>query len=172
MEKAIDRYYVLTVVGDVEPQLSAAFENDEDRDQRARFIKAEDPEESGIYALDVQVDEYGRLTVEVNSYSNAFLETEEDLPQGLKTLAGWKAAKCDLQHYLNVGDRVDDALYEEMLNCVPPRTHRTRLMQVGEPVKDVNGKPVYATFYRCDDEQHWRYGGNCYPGSHVEPENV
>ena len=80
----------------------------------------------------------------------------------MKTLKGWREAKVDLGHYLQVGDEVDDGIYEEMLNCMPPRTHKIDFMQVGEPSNHINGRATYCTFVRPD--RHWIYKGDCFGG--------
>jgi hypothetical protein len=85
----------------------------------------------------------------------------------IKTLADMRASRLELGKFLSVGDRVDDALYDEMLGCVAPLTHRSKLMQVGEPHSLVYGSETYATFRH--DGTSWLYAGYCHAGKDHEP---
>lgn len=63
-----------------------------------------------------------------------------------------------------VGEVVEDAIYWELLNCVPPLTHTHSLMQVGEPYGADAELPqmLFRTFKRTD--QGWVNCGLCLAG--------
>jgi hypothetical protein len=69
------KYYVITVVGDVEPELSQPFINPEERDAFARYQRSQDDGdlEDGIYWLDI--DEVGYPTI--GSYSGIFFDDSD-----------------------------------------------------------------------------------------------
>lgn len=82
----------------------------------------------------------------------------------LKTFAGWTG---NLGEYLQPGDFVDEEMYRYFVNVMPPATFSDRVVQIGEPVSHVNGRPTFATLQRTPDG--WRYCGNCYRGETREP---
>lgn len=86
----------------------------------------------------------------------------------VKTLTGWNASRLDLARYLEVGDRVDEELADYFLTVLPPATYRFGMVQIGEPVSHVKGRPTFATIIRGPD-QYWLYRGNCYCGASEEP---
>ena len=67
-------YYVVFVDGDVEPYLHGPFRNEEERDQAARKLRAQDREDlkSGIYRLDCTP------TPKIDAYSGAFFEDQDN----------------------------------------------------------------------------------------------
>ena len=111
-----------------------------------------------------------------------FLKTNRDAikyndSQKVKTLVSWSGSGLNLDEFLYVGCEVDEALVDEQLNCVPPRSHKLGYVQVGEPYTDAldtrNGKeryrPVYATFHKKtkDGRTFWIYAGHCFAGDDV-----
>lgn len=65
-------YYVVFVDGDVDPYLHGPFQNEEERDQAARKLRAEDRQDlkSGIFRLDCTP------APKIYAYSGAFFEDE------------------------------------------------------------------------------------------------
>lgn len=88
------------------------------------------------------------------------------------TMADWKRAGS-FEHAAKPGDAVEDAIVEEFINCLPPRTFRESLVQCGEPYsfakdpRDGKTKSTYGTFHRRGGV--WYYCGNCFAGEYVEP---
>lgn len=65
-------YYVMHVVGDVEPELAGPFDTEDERDEHARQLKATDPDErNGIYWLDL---DDSRTCAECGAYAGGFLD--------------------------------------------------------------------------------------------------
>ncbi len=64
-----------------------------------------------------------------------------------------------------VGQRVSDAVFYEMLNCVPPAFWEGGVMQVGEPhsTDKETYRNLFTTFVRNPDGS-WTYAGNCLYG--------
>ena len=63
-------FYVLHVIGDVEPVLVGPYYQASDRDTKAKALRNADPEkENGIFMLDIVGDK-----PTVDSYSGGFLE--------------------------------------------------------------------------------------------------
>ena len=62
-------YYVLQILGDVEPVLHGAYHDEDERDKMARLLKSQD-EDSGLYMLNVTEG----AEVEVDCYSGGFFE--------------------------------------------------------------------------------------------------
>ena len=66
--KATGKFYVLQIIGDVEPTLHGPFDSEDERDAMARSLRDEDTTfKDGIYAAQIK---NGKL--EVDSYSGAF----------------------------------------------------------------------------------------------------
>ncbi|MEC0167374.1 hypothetical protein [Paenibacillus graminis] len=84
----------------------------------------------------------------------------------MKTLEGWEAAEIPLDEYLQVGDVVDEGIYNHFINVLPPLTLTDRLVQISEPTDTVDGRNTYPTLERND--QRWVYRGDCYRGETVE----
>jgi len=62
------QYYVLEVLGDLEPTLHGPYQTAAGRDRKARALRAaDDSQENGIYRLDVDVTAGG--AAKVDSYS-------------------------------------------------------------------------------------------------------
>jgi hypothetical protein len=63
-----------------------------------------------------------------------------------KTHAGWQGP---LHTYLNIGDLVDDDLYDHFIGVVPPVCFRSGLVQMGEAAATgLDGKPLYLTLQK------------------------
>lgn len=77
-----------------------------------------------------------------------------------KTLVGWRQSGQELGQYLQVGDLVDEALFNHFLNVLPPAYHSSSIVQIGEPVDQKEWGPVFATLERTANG--WVYRGNCY----------
>jgi hypothetical protein len=71
------------------------------------------------------------------------------------------------------GDLVEDAIIDEMINCVPPACLRSDCMQCGEPYSHREDpdtgkwRATYTTFKRFADGIY-EYCGNCFCGENVE----
>lgn len=85
--------------------------------------------------------------------------------QKMLTLDDWSndIYLCD---FLKVGDVIDDAFYQHLLNSAPPQYHQNGLFQMGESVDSIeneDGKmqPTYMTFTRSY-EGGWKYEGQCF----------
>ena len=62
------------------------------------------------------------------------------------------------------GQIIEPEIFWQLLECVPPRTYKNGIFQVGEPYShDWNtGKALYQTFelaYKIDNEPYYRYVG-------------
>ena len=95
----------------------------------------------------------------------------------VKTLSDWWGSGLNLDEFLYVGCEVDEALVDEQLNCVPPRSHKAGYIQVGEPYTDAldtrnnekRYRPTYTTFHKKtkDGRTFWIYAGHCFAGDDV-----
>ncbi len=72
------------------------------------------------------------------------------------------------------GSYVDRAIYEHMLNVLPPAYWTRDVLQVGEPYShkanpehDNRCEATYSTFVRVTDEV-WEYRGHCFRGKTTE----
>lgn len=63
-----------------------------------------------------------------------------------------------------VGDYVEQEIADWFLNCLPPRTWTTNMIQVGEPYSSVKEGTTYATLVRVTDDI-WEYKGACLRGT-------
>ena len=68
-------YYLLTVEGDVEPEVQGPFDNSEERDRAAKSYR-EEGFEGGLYPLDVRSPTEPIL--EVGAYSGGFFEEDDE----------------------------------------------------------------------------------------------
>jgi hypothetical protein len=66
-------YYLLTVIGDVEPELAGPFSTEDERDAAARAHKAENGDKDGIFWLDA----HSLLDLRVGFYSGGFFKEGE-----------------------------------------------------------------------------------------------
>lgn len=83
-----------------------------------------------------------------------------------KTYEQWEG---DLGRYLEIGDTVDHGLYWHFVEILPPAFMSNRLIQLGEAVGHVNGRPTFLTLRRAIDAEVWTYCGACYRGSDTAP---
>ena len=86
----------------------------------------------------------------------------------MKTYSAWGESRQSLDHFLVIGDVVDQEMADYFVNVLPPVSMSGLLVQIGEPVKDVAGRPTYATLRRNSARQ-WVYAGNCHRGASAEP---
>ncbi|MHB2008602.1 MAG: hypothetical protein ACYCOX_11205 [Acidobacteriaceae bacterium] len=86
----------------------------------------------------------------------------------MKTYSGWGESRQSLDHYLQIGDVVDQEMADYFVNVLPPAFMSGLLVQIGEPVNDVAGRPTFATLQRNSARQ-WVYAGNCYCGESAQP---
>jgi hypothetical protein len=111
-----------------------------------------------------------------------FLKTNRDKikysdSQKVKKLADWRGSGLNHNEFLYVGCEVDEALVDEQLNCVPPRSHKSGYVQVGEPYADAldtrggeeRYRPTYATFHKKtkNGRTFWIYAGHCFAGDDI-----
>ncbi len=73
----------------------------------------------------------------------------------------------DFDWYAKVGDIVDEAIYDNFLEILPPAAMSHGYLQVGEAMchlrdDDEVCKPIYMTFGKKDGE--WHYLGHCFHG--------
>ena len=73
----------------------------------------------------------------------------------------------------SIGQEVEDAVYYEFLNCVPPAFWEGGVMQVGEPhsTDKETFKNLYTTFVRNEDGS-WTYVGHCLYGKTENRESL
>lgn len=86
----------------------------------------------------------------------------------MKTLDQWE--KGSLTDYLQIGDRVDDALKNHLMHVSPPRVNNEQVMQCGEPYGMKDGKNTFITFAKEDGE--WIYKGACFAGEHQQTDTL
>jgi len=84
----------------------------------------------------------------------------------MKTVREWEQSGLNLTPYLSVGDEVEPAFADWALNIMPPAYWSHRIIQVGEPANHVEGKAIFATFYK--DGGTWRFGGYCHRGHLID----
>lgn len=63
-----------------------------------------------------------------------------------------------------VGDYVEQEIADWFLNCVPPRTWTTNMIQCGEPSGSRKEGTTYGTLVRVTDDI-WEYKGDCLKGT-------
>ena len=88
----------------------------------------------------------------------------------IKTISGWcefydRTGKGSWSDYAEVGDIVDEAVVDNFMNILPPRTMSYGYLQVGEPHShrydlDRRLRPTYMTFAKANGI--WRYYGHCF----------
>ena len=86
----------------------------------------------------------------------------------MKTYSAWGESRQSLDHFLLIGDVVDEEMADYFINVLPPVSMSGHLIQIGEPVNDVAGRPTYATLRR-DSTGQWVYAGNCHRGASAPP---
>ena len=68
------QFYLLVVVGDVEPELRGPFDTEEERDGVAFDYRRDNGDEDGLFPLDILPD----CTPRVGSYTNGFFMSDDD----------------------------------------------------------------------------------------------
>ena len=84
-----------------------------------------------------------------------------------KTLEQWHKSNLDLNRFLQVGDTVDEAMWEYFLGVLPPAYCSGSLLQIGEPYDHVQGKATFPTLHM--ENGLWTWKGNCYRAAFLEP---
>lgn len=82
----------------------------------------------------------------------------------VKTYENWEG---NLDDYLQIGDLVDEEMYEYFLNVLPPAYDTSYILQVGEACDHIDGKATYDTLVCTLDG--WEYRGECFRGQTREP---
>ena len=132
-----------------------------------------------LYGVRIHPCEDGRDLELNDSFALELLELikrERDATQRSgkpKSLEGWYDSGLNLSEYLAVGDEVDEALVDEMMNCVPPLSMGYGYLQVGEPYADAfddrtepnRYRATYTTFVK--DGGIWKYVGHCFANDKV-----
>lgn len=85
----------------------------------------------------------------------------------MKTYADWTKSQLDLSRFLQIGDAVDDQIFNYFLEVLPPKTWHADLLQIGERYSHIEGRPTYSTLHTVDGQ--WIYAGHCHAGEHREP---
>lgn len=99
--------------------------------------------------------------------SNEELDTIPKSPMKMKTFADWKG---DLHDYLQIGDHVDDEMFQHFLNVLPPAYWSDQVLQIGEPYSHVDGNSTYPTLRK--EKNYWVYTGHCFKGQSEQPLEV
>jgi hypothetical protein len=86
----------------------------------------------------------------------------------IKTYEGWcESGFGGFDEYYKPGDEIDEATADYLLNVVPPATHRSDLIQCGEPYShDIDEKGNYRATYATLSASggKWIYCGVCFRG--------
>ncbi len=114
---------------------------------------------------------------------NQCIKTTAESDTRIKTMDGWtKAADASedpynfsWDKYAKPGDLVDEGVYENFLNILPPRSMGYGYLQMGEPYSSrMNPKTgryesTYLTFCKVE-KGIYRYCGHCFAGQeeHIE----
>lgn len=73
-----------------------------------------------------------------------------------KTLKKWRETKLDLNKYMPNVSEVDEDLFWDMIECLPPIWGPNGIRQVGEPMDhDENNNPTYMTFLDANDRYYY-----------------
>lgn len=85
----------------------------------------------------------------------------------IKTLTAWHESGIrTFEEFFAPGDKVDEALVDQMMNNLPPHAMGDSYMQAGEAFSHEKGadgvyRPVFSTFQRLGDNC-WRFCGYCF----------
>lgn len=116
-----------------------------DTDEEAR-------EKADQWCDDVPADEM------TGEFADEFEIDAVDEVRGIMRYEDWEG---DLSKFLRVGDLVDEGFVDHFLNTLPPLT-LGKIIQMGEPFNQVDGKATYPTLERT--AEGWMYMGNCFRG--------
>lgn len=84
----------------------------------------------------------------------------------MKTMKEWNGSGLDLSQYLQVGDTVDEEMFDYFVGVLPPATMTSRCVQIGEPTRhNGEGKPMFETLEKLGGL--WTYAG-----VKVKPSNI
>lgn len=84
------------------------------------------------------------------------------------TMQDWER---DKELRVEIGDTIDQDVFYQLRDCVPPTTLSMGLFQVGEAKdRDEHGHALYSTFM-CDGD-NWIYIGNCREGETIHREGI
>ena len=75
----------------------------------------------------------------------------------LKTEKGWHESKKNLTEYLNVGDKVDEDMFDYFLGVLPP-IQKPGVLQINEPY-DTNRKGAFTYMTLKKNNDNWHYIG-------------
>lgn len=64
----------------------------------------------------------------------------------MKTLEGWNKSGVNLSKYLTEPTEIDEDLFYDQINAVPPILGKNGLIQNGEPNNHIDGKAIYNTY--------------------------
>jgi len=78
-----------------------------------------------------------------------------------KTKAQWDESRQDLDMFLQIGDTVDEEMWDYFLGVLPPAYCSGSILQIGEPCSHVRGYPTYSTLARVANDM-WEYRGHCF----------
>ena len=76
----------------------------------------------------------------------------------MKTKKDWDGSGKCLHEYLEIGDTVDDEMYDYFLGVLPPACNSGRCVQIGVPYTHSAAGPHFATLIKKDGQ--WVYAGN------------
>jgi hypothetical protein len=119
-------------------------------------------------AIDAQAEQHAIIEwimPEAAEYSEAMeVQDAEKANRAIKTLEQWNKSGQALDDFLQIGDAVDDEMANYFVGVLPPACMTGHVVQIGEPVSDVDGRPTYATLHRAYVGMPWVYAGNCHRG--------
>lgn len=79
----------------------------------------------------------------------------------MKRFSDWEGSGKDLGTFLQVGDQVDQGMYDYLLEVVFPASFGRNHVQCGEPwTHDAQGRALYATIARKGPSLPWTYLGH------------
>ena len=98
----------------------------------------------------------------------------------IKTMQGWhefaeKNEKGDWDHYCKPGDLVDEGVFDNFLNILPPHRWKDGYLQVGEPYDSAfnpytgRWEQTYSTYMRRGKDDYM-YLGNCFTNEEWDQE--
>lgn len=100
-------------------------------------------------------------------------EPETVAPRRVVTREDWAKAR-DFMRAADPGDLVEEAIVDEMRDCVPPASMKAGYLQVGEPYsheldpESGRWRATYMTF--CKIGEGWQYCGCCFLNKNAQPQ--